>query len=330
MKAMQFAETGAPEVLKQVELPDPVPVAGQILVAVESAGVNFSDTARRRGGFFPEPTPLPFIPGGEVAGTVVALGEGVTEPAVGTKVFGFTSNGYAELAILDAAGAVPLPETISADFAAGLVLVGLTATLMVQETARLTAGETVFVPAASGGLGNYAIQVAKLAGATVIAGASTAEKRDIALGYGADHVLDYRSAGWVDEVRALTGGRGVDVALEMIGPAHVTETLRILAPFGRLVVYGAAAGLESRIDAEALQSLVYDPAPGQALIGFNVGAWFQYRMPEAIAALQQLIGRAASGQLTAPVIRTFPLADAAEAHRLIETGQASGKVILKP
>ncbi|WP_193106289.1 NADPH:quinone oxidoreductase family protein [Brachybacterium sp. FME24] len=330
MKAMQFSEVGEPEVLRPVEVPDPVPGAGQVLVRVESASVNFSDTARRRGGWFPEPTPLPFIPGGEVAGTVVALGEGVTTPAAGTQVFGLTSAGYAELALLDAASTVPVPSSLGSDAAAGLLLVGVTASIMLQGAARIESGETVFVPAASGGLANYAIQIAKLAGATVIGGASTPAKRDVALGYGADHVVDYTAEGWIDEVLALTGGHGVDVALEMTGPAHVTETLRILGPFGRLVVYGAAAGRDTHLDGTALESLVYDPAPGQALIGFNVGAWFQHRLPQTIALMEELIGRAVSGQITPPLLTTYPLAEAAEAHRLLESGQSRGKLILNP
>ncbi|MGD8193238.1 quinone oxidoreductase family protein [Herbiconiux sp. P18] len=173
MKAMQFSEVGGPEVLQLVELPDPVPGEGQVLVRVASAAVNFSDVTRRRGGAFPQPTPLPFIPGGEVAGEVVALGAGVTEPAVGTRVFGMTGSGYAELVLMDAQSAVPVPDSLSSDAAAGLTLVGLTASLMIESAGSVQAGETVFVPAASGGLANYAIQVAKLNGATVIGGAST-------------------------------------------------------------------------------------------------------------------------------------------------------------
>lgn len=330
MKAMQFSEVGGPEVLRLVEVPDPVPGAGQVLVRVESAGVNFSDTARRGGRWFPEPTPVPFILGSEVAGTVIALGEGVTTPSVGTQLFGLTSAGYAELALLDAASAVPVPKTLGTDEAAGLLLVGLTASVIIQGAARVEPGETVFVPAASGGLANYAIQIAKLAGATVIGGTSSQAKREVALGYGADYVVDYSAEGWIDEVLALTGGRGVDVALEMTSPAHVTQTLRILAPFGRLVVYGAAAGRDTHLDGTALETLAYDPAPGQALIGFNVGTWFQHRLPQTITMMQELIDWAVSEQITTPILTTFPLADAAEAHRLLESGQSLGKFILNP
>ena len=152
MKAMQFREVGGPEVLALVDVPIrcPVPGPGPVLVRVESASVNFSDTARRRGGWYPEPTPLPFTPGSEVAGTVIDLGEGVTSPAMGTRVFGLTAAGYAELAVLDAVGAVPVPEALDADAAAGLLLVGVTASLIVQGAARIQAGETIFVQTASG------------------------------------------------------------------------------------------------------------------------------------------------------------------------------------
>lgn len=330
MKAMQFREVGGPEVLVLVEVPDPVPGPGQVLVRVESTSVNFSDTARRRGGWFPEPTPLPFIPGSEVAGAVIGLGEGVTFPAMGTRVFGLTASGYAELAVLDAVGAVPVPEALGAEAAAGLLLAGVPASLIVQGAARLQAGETIFVPAASGGIGSYAIQVAKVAGATVIGGVGSPAKRAAALGHGADHVVDYTEPGWTQIVKALAGGRGVDVALEMTSPAHVSQTLEILAPFGRLVVYGAAAGRDTRLDGDALEAPVYDPAPGQVLIGFNVGAWFEHRLPLTRATMEELINRAASGQITPPLITTFPLAEAAEAHRLLESGRSTGKLILNP
>lgn len=325
---MQFREVGGPEVLALVDVPDPVPGPGQVLVRVESASVNFSDTARRRGAWYPEPTPLPFIPGSEVAGIVIGLGEGVTSPVTGTRVFGLTAAGYAELAVLDAVGAVPVPEELGADVAPGLLLVGVTASLIVQGAGRPQARETIFVPAASGGIGTYAIQVAKFAGATVIGGAGSPAKREGALGQGADHVVDYTEPGWTQSVQALTGGRGVDVALEMTSPAHVTQMLKVLAPFGRPVVYGAAAGRDTHLDGDALEALVYDPAPGAGADRLQ-----RRRLVPAPAAADPrdhagLISRAVSGKITPPLITAFPLADAVEAHRQLESGHSMGKLIL--
>jgi NADPH:quinone reductase-like Zn-dependent oxidoreductase len=335
MKAIQMTEQGGPEVLRLVELPDPQPGPGQALIRVESAAVNFSDVMRRRGDVYPLATPSPFVPGAEVAGTVVALGPGVDGPAVGTKVFGTVgadaSGGYAELALAYAPSVIPIPEGLDSDAAAGIVVTGLAATVILTELIGLGKGQSVFIPAAAGGVGQYAVQIAKLLGAdTVIAGASTPAKRQIALDLGADHAIDYTQEDWPEEVRELTGGVGVDGALEMSGPARLAQTLRALAPFGRLVVLGSVSGTTEGLDPAALSPLLYDPAPSQSLIGFNLGIWFEHRLPEAGKALHRLVGWVASGEVRTPATQTLPLAEAAEAHRLLETGQTTGKLILKP
>ncbi|HEX4251064.1 MAG TPA: zinc-binding dehydrogenase [Pseudonocardia sp.] len=335
MKAIQMTEQGGPDVLRLVELPDPQPGPGQVLIKVEAAAVNFSDLMRRRGDVYPVPTPLPFVPGAEVAGTVAATGEGVDGLAVGTRVFGTVgadgSGGYAELALAYAPSLIPIPEGLASDAAAGIVVSGLAATVILHDAARVADGDTVFVPAAAGGVGSYAVQIAKLLGAgRVIAGAGTPDKREIALGLGADEAVGYREPGWTDRVLELTGGRGVDVALEMHGPGHLGQTLRILAPFGRLISYGSVAGSVHGLDPADLVPLLYDPAPGQILTGFNLGAWFQYRPEVTVASLQRLVGWIASGRLRAPEAHAFPLADAAEAHRRLETGATTGKIVLKP
>ena len=335
MKAIQMTEQGGPEVLRLVDLPDPQPGPGQVLIRVSAAAVNFSDIMRRRGDVYPVPTPSPFVPGAEVAGTVEAVGDGVSGLPVGTRVFGTVgadgSGGYAELALAYAAALIPIPAGLDPDDAAGIVVSGLAATLILADAAKVAEGETVFVPAAAGGVGSYAVQIARLLGAgTVIAAAGTEAKRQTALALGADHAVDYTAAGWAEEVLALTGGRGVDVALEMSGPDRLAQTLRILAPFGRLVVYGAVIGSIEGIDSSALEALLYDPASGQSLIGFNLGAWFQYRPQVAGALLGRLVGWIADGKLATPAVHTLPLADAEQAHRLLETGASSGKLVLKP
>ncbi|WP_305784396.1 quinone oxidoreductase family protein [Symbioplanes lichenis] len=333
MRAIQMSETGPLEVLQLVELPDPQPGPGEVLIRVEAAGVNFMDIMRRKGLPFDVPTPLPFVPGGEVAGTVVALGEGVTDLAVGARVFGqsgrLADGGYAELAVAGAGGLFPAPAGLESERAAGL-FVATTAAVMLIGAARLSPGETVFVPAAAGGLGSWTVQIAKALGATVIAGAGNEEKRRIAVELGADHAVDYHAPGWADEIRRLTGGRGVDVALELIGPGHLGETLSVLAPFGRAVTYGYVSGHDSPIDSTAMKLSLFNPAPGHELIGFNVGYWYSGRPQETGAAAARLMSWLADGTVTGPRVTSFPLAEAAAAQDLLERGTNIGKVVLVP
>jgi len=336
MKAIQMTEIGGPNVLRLTEIPDPTPGPGEILIKVDSAAVNFADVTRRRGDPFDLPTPLPFTPGIEVAGTVVDLGEGVEGPPVGSAVFGmagpYANGGYAELAVAQQANVVPAPDDLDPDVAASLLAVGLTATLMLSEVGQVDKTSTVFIPAAAGGLGSYAVQIAKALGAgTIIAGASTAEKRQIALSSGADHAVDYRGPEWTNEVLEVTDGRGVDVALEMTSPAHLGETARILAPFGRMIVFGAVAGrTDTYVNGVDLDNILYAPAFGQSISGFNLSSWFIHRLEATIGALQRLVGWIADGTIAGPPIQAFPLAEAAETHRLLETGASTGKLILKP
>jgi NADPH2:quinone reductase len=336
MKAIQMTETGGPEVLQLIEIPDPTPATGEILIKVESAAVNFADVARRRGDPFDQPTPLPFTPGIEVAGTVVALGAGVEGPPVGSAVFGiagpYANGGYAELAVAQQANVIPAPDGLHPDVAASLLAVGLTATLMLTEVGHVGETSAVFVPAGAGGLGSYAIQIAKALGAAkIIAGASTPQKRQMALDSGAHHAVDYRAPVWVDEVLELTDGRGVDLALEMTGPEHLGETARTLAPFGRMIVFGAVAGrTDTHIEGADLDAILYAPALGTAIFGFNLSSWFEHRLEPTIGALQRLIGWTADGTIAGPPIQAFPLVDAAETHRLLESGESTGKLILKP
>jgi NADPH2:quinone reductase len=336
MKAIQMTETGGPDVLRLTEIPDPTPGPGEILIKVESAAVNFADVTRRRGDPFDLPTPLPFTPGIEVAGTVVALGEGVEGPPVDSTVFGmagaYANGGYAELAVAQQANVIPAPDGLDPDVAASLLAVGLTATLMLTEVGHVGASSTVFIPAAAGGLGSYAVQVAKALGAAkIIGGASTPQKRQIALDSGAHHAVDYRGPGWTDEVLELTDGRGVDLALEMTGPEHLGETARILGPFGRMIVFGAVAGRNStHVNGADLDGILYAPAFGQSISGFNLTSWFMHRLDPTVGALQRLIGWVADGTIAGPPIEAFPLAEAAETHRLLENGESTGKLILKP
>ncbi|MFN3218022.1 MAG: zinc-binding alcohol dehydrogenase family protein [Acidimicrobiales bacterium] len=335
MQAIRMEAFGGPEVLRLLEIDRPEPGPGQVLIRVESAAVNFADVMRRRDDLYPFPTELPFIPGSEVAGTVEALGDGVEGPPPGTPVFavvgGDGSTGYAQFAVADAQQVIPIPPGLSPDEAAGMVIAGTTAMLVLSDVAKLQPGESVLVGGAGGGVGILAVQIARSLGAgTVIGLASSGDRRSAALEAGADHVVDPGDAGWSDEVRDLTGGAGVGVVLEMSGGQVFADGLTTLAPFGRFVVYGMASGLPGVFDEAGQQAFFYRPSLGQSLHVFNLGLYFGLRPGAAIEAMTALIGLVASGQVKVPVGTTLPLEEAAEAHRLIESRQSTGKVILRP
>lgn len=335
MEAVRAKSYGTSDVLELEEVPVPRPGPGQVLIRVESAGVNFSDVKRRRNDPYPFPTTLPYTPGGEVAGTVAELGDGVEGPPVGTPVFALAgedgSTGYAQFAVANASGVIPTPPGIDADAASGLVIAGSTAVLILQEAARLRSGESVLVQGAAGGVGSYLVQIARILGAgTVIGAAGSPKKREAILALGADHAIDYTQAGWPDRVRELTDGRGADVLLEMAGGDSLEQGLSCLAPFGRAVVYGSSSGAPLRMGPETINALFYDPSPNQSLVAFNLGLWFGMRPEAAVGALQTLIGYVASGRVEVPVGHVLPLSRAAEAHRMLEERRTTGKIVLKP
>jgi NADPH:quinone reductase-like Zn-dependent oxidoreductase len=334
MSAVRAHSFGGPDVLVVDRIPVPAPGPGQVLVRVEAAGVNFADVMRRRDDLYPFPTSLPYAPGADIAGTVEALGQGVSGPPVGTPVFALAgddgSGGYAQYAVAGAATVVPIPPGLSVDEAAGVVVAGATAVLSLQDVGELADGETVLIEGAGGGVGGYAVQIAKLLGATVVATASTPERREAALKLGADHAVDPTAPGWMDTVREVAGGRGVDLAFHVSGGDVLGEVLGLLAPFGRVVVAGRAGGASAGLGGAALDAFLYRPSLNQSLRVFNLGLWFGMRPEAAGAALGRLIGWVASGRVRVPVGPVLPLSRAAEAHRMIEERRSTGKVVLKP
>jgi NADPH:quinone reductase len=237
MKAVRYHEKGEPEVLVYEEVPDPVPASGQVLLRVLAAGVNYADTVRRRGGNYPRPTPLPFTPGSEVVGVIEKLGPGVVNVTLGATVIAWlTQGGYAELAVADAAGLLPVPAGVKPAEALSLIIQGLSAALILKKSARLQAGESVLVEGAAGGVGVLAVQLAKIYGAgKVIGAASTKEKRELVLSLGADAAVDYTQPDWPARVKVENGGQPVDVILEMTGGAVFEQSFACLAPVGRMV-----------------------------------------------------------------------------------------------
>lgn len=335
MKAIRMDRFGAPEVLEYVDVPEPHAGPGQVVIRVESVAVNWSDTMRRRGDVYPFPTELPFVPGGEVAGTIAAVGDGVDGLVEGMDVFALAgadgSGGYAQYAVANAAMVIPRPPSVGVDEASAILVAGGTAALLLREAVRLQHGESVLIEGAGGGVGSFAVQIATAIGAgTVIAAAGSADRRAAALDLGAHHAVDYHDLDWVDRVRALTGGMGVDAVLETVGGPVTSQALQTLAPFGRMAVYGYASGEPGVLSPEVQQELFYRPVLNQTVSGFNIGVYFGLRPQVAVAALQELIGWVAGGRVRVPIGAVLPLADAATAHRLLADRLVTGKIVLKP
>ncbi len=321
MKAIRIHETGGPEVMQLEELEIPTPKDGEILIKVAAAGINYADLAQRAGAYLTR-TRTPMTLGAEVAGTVAALGPGVNSPALGTRVVAACQGGYAEYAIAQANMVIPILPGIDFVHAAALPVQGITAYQLLRESARLQPGESVLVHAAAGGVGTLAVQLAKLMGAgTVIGTASNADKLDLIRRLGADVAINYTENDWVEQVKNATGDKGVDIILEMAGGQIAGQNLQCLAPFGRMVVYGAASGQTAQFS--GIQ-LMYK---NQAIIGYWLTS--QLRRPERIAqAVMELMQYLSSGNLELVVGQTFLLAEAAEAHRAIAERKTKGKVVL--
>lgn len=325
MKAIRFHQTGGPEVLVYEDVPDPVPGDGEVLIRIEAVGMNFADIMRRRGDDYPEPSPPPFILGAEVAGTVAAVGAGVTSLTVGTPVLATPGmGGYAQYICVPAISVMPLPPGFEAVQAVALVAHGLTAALTLRQAARLAPGESVLIEGAAGGVGSFAVQLAKLYGAgKVIAAASTPEKRAAAERLGADASVDYTIPGWADKVRELTDGRGVDVVVEIAGGETVAQALDALAPFGRMIYLGQSSGQSALIEPWRLT------VPNHTVTGFYIGAYLAF--PELIqSTIGELISFIMAGKLSIQVGTVLPLSQAAHAHALLEGRKTTGKVVLQP
>jgi NADPH:quinone reductase len=324
MKAIQFTEYGGPEVLQTVELNRPIPKGQQVLIEIHAIGVNYADTARREGQYV-VPTKLPFLPGAEIAGVVIEAGDSVTNVKPGDRVVTLIeSGGYAEYALADCRGLIPLQDNMDFEQAAALPLQGLSAYHILKTMGRLEKEETVLVHAAAGGVGTLAVQLAKLLGAgKVIATASNQEKLALAAEMGADVLINYTEQGWEEKVLEATGGKGVDVALEMAGGEIFNKTLKCLATFGRLVIYGVASGEQSRFYPSSLM------ARNQSVIGFFLPQIM--RKPALIqSSMAEMLRFISEGQLKLTIGGVYPLEQAAEVHRLLQSRQTKGKLILKP
>lgn len=334
MRAVQVQEYGGPEVLRTVETEVPEPGPGQVSVDVAYTGVNFADLKARGEGY--RVPSLPFVPGLEVSGRVRALGEGVSGVEVGQEVAALTAGGaYADVVVTDATTVFPLPSGVDLRTAATLPTVLPTAYALVHAVGRLQPGETVLVQGAAGGIGTAVGQLAKAAGASGVFGVvSGAAKAKYALDHGYDDVFVVSSTTdsvefvefveFVDEVRAATGGRGVDLALDPVGGETFRASLASLAVFGRLVSFGNASSAEPW---QVGQPELYPT--GLSVSGFSILTLAQ-TAPDALRALtEKAFAAVAEGVVSLPVTAEFPLEEASEAHRLMGGRTSTGKLLLR-
>lgn len=329
MKAVQFSRFGGPDVLELVDAPMPEPKPGEVLVKVVVAGINFADTLMRQDRYAMTP-PIPSVLGSEVAGIVAGLGNGVTGLELGDRVAApmFAANvhfgGYAEYVVLDAAYIVPLPDALSFEHAVAVMVQGLTAAFLLRQAPPRD--KTVLISAAAGGVGAMLVQLALAAGATtVIAAASSEEKRDHAKALGADITLDYGAPGWTEQLVALNCGAGPDIIYESVGGSITSDCLAILAPQGEMLVFGALNIQSFALGVPELMGLIFK---NQSITGFALVPLLD---PASLREeLAQLFTLATEGRLTITIGGTFSLETVADAHRLLESRGAIGKLIIVP
>ncbi|MDB5751550.1 MAG: Zeta-crystallin [Ramlibacter sp.] len=326
MQAIEISEYGAPEVLRPAERPDPVAAAGEVLIRVAASGINRPDVLQRTGNY-PVPPGASDLPGLEVAGEIVG-GDAQAMAAAGFKLGDHVcalvaGGGYAQLCVAPVGQCLPVPKGMSDIEAATLPETFFTVWSNVFDRGRLQAGETFLVQGGTSGIGVTAIQMAKAMGAKVIATAGSDEKVQACLDLGAEHAINYKTMDFVDEVKALTGGKGVDVILDMVAGAYVAREIQCLAEDGRLVIIAVQGGVKSEFNAGmvlrrrlTITGSTLRPRP----VAFKA----------AIAAsLKATVWPLIEAGKIRPVIHSrFPAAEAAKAHTLMETNQHIGKIVL--
>jgi NADPH:quinone reductase len=313
MKAIKIEEFGGPEVLQYTEVPDPSPKLAEIVVNVKRSGVNFADTHASRNDYLAEQT-LPLIPGAEISG----------QTNDGRRVAALLgSGGYAEQVAVPQAQLIELPPEVDYDQGAGGLLQGLTAMALVHRCARIEPGETIVVEAAAGGTGTLAVQLAKRAGANVIGLASSEEKRELVQSLGADATVDSRAEDLGERIREVNDGKRVDAVLHMSGGEAFDAELEILAPLGRMVVFGIASREQRQISTASLLR------GSKSVIGF----WLAHLLmrPDLLGPMiRDLFAAIAAKELTVTIGEVYPLSEAARAHEDLIARRTTGKLLLDP
>ena len=312
MKAIQITKFGGPEVMEYVDLADPTSKSDEVLLEVTAIGINYADTHQTENSYL-SPQTLPFVPGLEVTGTVD-----------GKRYLAAVSGGYAQKAVANKQMLFSIPDQVDDQQALCMLVQGATAWHILKTVGHLKAGETVVIHAAAGGVGSLAIQLAKLWGGKVIAVTSSEEKRKLAKELGADEVIDANTETLKNEILRANGGKPVDLILEMVGGKTTDVSLEVLAPFGRMIVYGAA----SRSAAQVIH-------PTSLMGGSKTvtGFWLAHCFGNKVLlndVIDELFKLVAAGKLKPIVGSTFPLSQAAEAHKAMLARKTVGKIALNP
>src|SRR3954451_19208248 len=344
MRAVVLTEVGPPEVLKVQERPDPPVGSGEVRIVVRAAGINFADTMARI-GMYPDAPKTPCVLGYEVAGEVESVGEGAAGFEVGDRVIGATRfNGQAELVTVPAQQAMPLPDGVSYEEGAAFPVNYGTAYAALVIMGGLKAGERVLIHAAAGGVGISATQISRGIGAEIF-GTASASKHDAIREQGVDHAIDYRTLDFEQEVQRITGGDGVDVIMDALGPTSFRKDYRLLRSGGRLIMYGASelqTGSGKRDLPTALRAMARMPVAtmpwwksvgvmneNKGVFGLNMLSWWD-REGSLDRVTEPLLAGLEKGDLKPVVAEAFPFDRAPDAHRFIEERRNVGKVVLVP
>ncbi len=322
MKAIQLRKTGGPETLILVDIPIPSPKPNEVLVKIRAAGVNFIDVYFREGRY---PAPLPLVLGQEAAGVVTEVGSEVREVRIGERVaYTGVSGSYAEFACVPADRLVRLPAAISDSQAAAAMLQGMTAHYLTHDTYPLKKGETVLIHAAAGGVGQLLVQMAKNAGAQVIATVGSQKKVQFARDAGADEVIVYTEQDFETEARQLTNGKGVHVVYDGVGKTTFDKDLNILRPRGYLVLFGGASGAVAPFDPIVLSQ------KGSLFVTRPTLAHYIATRDDLQQRAASVLGMISQNTLKLHIGRTYALSEAQQAHRDLEARQTTGKLLLAP
>jgi NADPH:quinone reductase len=322
MKAIRVHAVGGPDVLTHEEVAKPEPGNGEARIKIEAIGVNFIDIYQRSGLY---KLPLPFTLGQEAAGVVDAVGVGVSQVKIGDRVeYASVMGAYAEYAIAPAWRLVTVPEGVTAQQAAAVMLQGMTAHYLVSDTYPLKAGDTALIHAAAGGTGQLLVQIAKMRGARVIGTVSTEEKSRLAKQAGADEVILYTQQDFEAEVKRLTEGKGVDVVYDSVGQATFDKSLNCIRRRGTMVLFGQSSGPVPPLDPQVLN------AKGSLFLTRPLLAHYTVDRTELLKRADDLFGWIRAGKLQVRIDHTFPLGDAANAQRALQGRGTTGKLLLIP
>ena len=322
MKTVRIYQTGGPEVLNYEDAPEPSPAAGQALVEIKSIGVNYTDVSSRKGTNPPDA--FPWTPGREAAGVVTAIGEGVTEVAVGDRVaYAMHTGSYSEVHSVPSWLLVRIPDGMDFDAAAATMLQGMTAHFLVYGIAHLGSGDRVLVHAGAGGMGLWLIQLLKRLGVHVFTTVSTEEKAELAKGAGADHVINYTQQDFEAEIREATDGKGLKMVMDAVGATTFDKGMRLLGRRGYMALYGQAGGPVGQVDSGALRG------GSLFLTRPSLGDYTATR-EELVQRADDVLSWVQSGEVKLYVGLELPLAEAREAHRRLEGRETTGKILLRP